>query len=134
MGTWDIGSFGNDHAFEWLDELAGCFGIEFLDHSLKPEELDGHHLETRDGVRILCACEILAALRGQPARDLPHEALEWLSAHEELEPELLLPKAIEGVDRVLAAHSDLDEFWSANQTDYPKWRAAVEELRLRLGA
>jgi hypothetical protein len=43
-----------------------------------------------------------------------------------------VPIAVAKIDRVLAAHSELDELWKENEADYPTWRAGVDDLRSRL--
>jgi len=99
----------------------------------KTFELRGYYLQAPDCVAILCAAEVLAALRGRPCPDLPDEVREWVGVHRRLDVTPLLAMAIAKVDRVLAAHSELDELWKENEADYPTWRAGVDDLRSRLG-
>ena len=131
MGTWDTKTFDNDDAMDWAAELAEVDDLSGCARALDPEELRGY-LQAPDGVGILCAAEVLAALRGRPSPDLPEEVQQWVGAHRRLDVTALLPVAVAKVNRVLAAHSELDELWKENEVDYPSWRAGVDDLRSRL--
>lgn len=96
MDTWETGSFDNDDARDWLGELSDSSDLGLIAQALDPHEVQGYYLEAPDCVRILCAGEILAALRGQPASSLPDEAREWLEAHAGLDPSPHLQRAIQG--------------------------------------
>lgn len=133
MGTWDTGTFDNDDAMDWAADLADGDDLEVCERSLSPEEVQGYYLEAPDGVSILCAGEVLAALSGRPSPRLPEEVQQWVAAHRQLDPASLVPLAIAKIDRVLAEHSELNELWKENDADYPAWRAGVDDLRLRLG-
>ena len=133
MGTWDTGTFDNDDAMDWAAELADGEDLGVCERSLNPQELQGYYLQAPDCVSILCAGEVLAALRGRPSPRLPEEVQQWVGGHSQLNPTPLVPLALAKIDRVLAEHSELDELWKENETDYPAWRAAVQDLRSRLG-
>jgi hypothetical protein len=133
VGTWDTKTFDNDDAMDWAAELGEADDLSVCERSLNPEELRGYYLQASDCVGILCAAEVLAALRGRPSPDLPEEVQQWVGAHRRrLDVTRLLPIAITKIDRVLAVHSELDELWKENETDYPSWRAGVDDLRSRL--
>ena len=134
MGTWDTKTFDNDDAMDWPAELAEADDLSICERALNPEELRGYYLQVSDGVVILCAGEVLAALRGRPSPDLPEEVQQWVTSHRRLDATPLLPVAIAKIDRVLAQHSELDELWKENESDYPSWRSGVDDLRSRLGA
>jgi Domain of unknown function (DUF4259) len=133
MGTWDTKTFDNDDAMDWVAELTGVDDLSICERSLNPEELRGYYLQAPDCVGVLCAGEVLAALRGRPSPDLPQEVQQWIAAHRRLDPSRLLPVALAKIDRVVAGHSELDELWKENEAHYPTWRAGVADLRSRLG-
>ena len=117
---------------DWAADLAEADDLSVCERSLNPEELRGYYLQAPDGVSILCACEVLAALRGRPSPHLPEEVQQWVGSHRRLDVTRLLPVAIAKIDRVLAEHSELDELWKENETDYPSWHAGVDDLKSRL--
>ena len=132
MGTWDTNTFDNDAAMDWAGELADSNDLSLLARSLDPGELRGYYLQAPDCVGILCAGEVLAALRGNPSPDLPNEIQDWVATHGRLDPEPLLSTAIAKLERVLAKNSELDELWRESADDYPTWLAGVDDLKARL--
>jgi uncharacterized protein DUF4259 len=132
MGTWDIGTFENDDACDWADELVDTSDLAMVEAALDPEEIDGYYLEAPDCVRILCAGEILAALEGRASATLPENVRNWVNQNRALDPGPLREKAVQKIDRVLADHSELYELWSENEKLFATWRTGVSELRTRL--
>lgn len=132
MGAWGIGSFENDDAVEWLDELQASADSSVLQTTLEETENGDEYLEAPEGIHILCAGEIIAALQGQSAPDLPDEARDWVQKHESLEVSTLIPIATRKIDQVLDDGSELRELWQENEADYPAWRETVSALKARL--
>lgn len=132
MGTWGIATFENDDAMDWLNELQEAEDVSLLASSLIAEEAE-EYLEAPDGVRILCAAEVIAAAVSGASDGLPEEVLSWLEDRGNSELLPLAPQARAGVDRVLADRSELAELWEENPESYPVWRSSVERLRQRLG-
>lgn len=131
MGTWGVKTFENDDARGWVDELRNDGSVDFLVSSFSPDEADGY-LEAPNGVRILCAAEVVAAAAAGHPSTLPKPAAFWLKAHRDFDFALLVPLAEANVERVLAERSGLRELWQKNAEDFPQWRASVERLRSRL--
>jgi hypothetical protein len=132
MGAWGAGTFQNDDAADWLYEFTEAGNEAVLRTGLEATEIGEGYLEAPRASRILGACEIVAALRGRPAPDLPEEARNWVEQHAELDVSSLVPVAIGGIDRILAENSELNELWSENQAEYPAWRGSLLDLRSRL--
>jgi len=132
MGTWDTKIFSNDDAMDWLSELEQAGDLSLCEQCLEAVEIQGYYLEAPECVRILCSAEVLAALIGRPSREIPKELFEWVAAHGHLDPSPFIPKAVTKVTRVLAEHSELNEIWQENETNYPDWKARVLDLRFRL--
>lgn len=130
MSAWSTGTFDNGDAMDWLVELQATDDDAFLQATL---EVAGEgYLEAPDGARILCACELVAALTGQTASELPGIAREWVEQHPVLDVHALLPIAMDGLDRVLAMDSELEELWRENADEYTAWRQNVLTLKARL--
>lgn len=133
MGAWNTGTFDNDDAADWLIELRSADDGAILIVTLEAADIGKNYLEAPEGARIICACELVAALTGQAAIDLPEIAREWVRQHHhELDVTPLLPIAKSGIDRVLAEYSELEELWRENADEYAKWRKNVLALKTRL--
>jgi len=132
MGTWDTGTFDNDDAADWASELANSSDLSVVVSALAPREVEGSYLEAPEGVHILCAAEVVAALKRSPAADLPDEVKRWVEEHGSLDVNPLLEKTIAMIDRVLGEHSEIHELWSENEELFPVWRDRVLDLRARL--
>jgi hypothetical protein len=133
MSAWGTGTFDNDDAADWLDEFTAADDETLLQAALEAPEIEEGYLEAPEAARILCACEIIAAIRGKPASELPEEALTWVKQHAWLDVSALVPAAISRIDRILAENSELDQLWRENQDEYPTWRGSVLALKARLG-
>ena len=76
----------------------------------------------------LAAAEVVAALAGRPARELPEEVEEAIDGHEPPSP-ALVTLAVESVQAVRAG-SRLRELWSESGED--EWLEHVDDLLVRL--
>lgn len=132
MGAWNSGSFDNDDAIDWLDQLVAADDIGMLRETLNMSKLD--YLEAPVAACVLCACEIIVALRGRPSPDLPDIARAWTESHANLDVSSLLRFGIKGIDRVLAEDSELNELWRENAFEYDAWKNNVLSLKARLVA
>ena len=134
MGAWGIGTFENDDAVEWLDELQASADSSVLQTTLEETENGEEYLEAPEGIHILCAGEIIAGLQGQSAPDLPDEARDWMQEHKLLDVSSLIPIATRKIDQVLDNGSELRELWQENEADYRTWRENVLALKARLSS
>ena len=82
MGAWGTGSFENDAALDWLPELEEADGPDVLDRTLRRvTEAGDDYLEVDEGAAAIAAAEVVAALLGAPAPDLPDEVRAWVEVH-----------------------------------------------------
>lgn len=132
MGAWGMGTFENDDAADWLDELQASDDGAVLQAALEGHAIGEDYLEAPEGTHILCACEIIAALLGRSALDLPSGARDWVKEHELLDVTSLVPIATRKINRVLDDGSELRELWQENEADFPVWRENVLALKAKL--
>lgn len=137
MGTWGFGNFENDHAMDWVFELQ-----ESEDLSVVESALDmliggmGDYLDAYDCVVALAACEVIAALAGNPADDLPEEVVEWVDQQQENSSvevdDDLMRRSVQGIEAI-AGDSELKELWEEGE-ELEGWFSVVDDLleRLRL--
>lgn len=128
MGAWGPGSFDNDDALDWLDDL-----VDGASDAIRAalEATDAEYLEAPDASSALAAAEVVAAAAGRPAADLPGEVSEWLEEHGTRQAAALAPLARRAVERV-RRDSELKELWE--EGDPSEWLAAVDGLLERLPA
>ncbi len=132
MGAWDVDSFGNDDACDWLFELE-----EAPDYFLIEETLDkvigAVEIKGSLGEQGIAAAEVVARLQGHwGKRDpLSESADEWVEAQQEPPPAELAKKAHAAIARILGPGCELNERWRATD-EHADWVAAVEDLKSRI--
>lgn len=121
--------FGNDDAVDWLNELVDGDDEQLVADMLERATGD-EDLEAPKGSQALAAAEIVAAAADAPpeSNSYNEQALAWPAGHRELA--MLIPVAIQAIDRVTADDSELAELWA--EADDPAWANTVSELRKRL--
>lgn len=134
MGAWGIGIFDNDDAADWVSELANANGSSVLREAIDAVMNAGDYLEAPEGSCLLCACEVIAALGGQPSTDLPDEVRQWVDNHKTLDTSMLIPILLRAIDRVLGENSELDQLWKEDENGYSVWRETVLSVKSRISA
>jgi len=132
MGAWGAGPFENDDASDWVYELEEG-GVKHLQSTLqavtKAEKDD--YLEIDACSNAIAAAEVVAALQGRAAKDLPEEVTAWLETKPKGRPDLVV-LAKDAVARV-AREGELKELWDeAEPKDAAAWKQSVNDLLQRL--
>jgi hypothetical protein len=130
MGAWGVESFENDDALDWLANLEQADDEQFLVETLTAAIEEAGYLEVGVASNAIAAAEVVAALAGRPAPNLPEAATAWVTTHPT--PRLGNLEALSR--RALArieGESELASLWA--EGDAELWLAAVAELRTRLG-
>jgi hypothetical protein len=131
MGAWGTGSFENDDALDFVIDLELATTFQPVRQAM--ERVAGlppsGYLDATNAAVGLAAAEVVAALMGQPADDLPDDV------------NLMLPNlrvgftgddsrlALAVVDRA-ASSSELRELW--DEGDASRWQADIKALVQRL--
>ncbi len=132
MGTWGVGTFENDDAADWVYHLEKSRDLTLLGSTINALTEATGYLEAPTCVNALAAAEVVAALAGKPASDLPEDVMRWVKSNEKLDAKDLRPPAVSAIDRILA-DSELKELWGESG-EVGNWEAAVRDLRGRLSA
>ena len=133
MGAWDIGPFDNDDAADWLYELEASSDTATIAAALGViTDIGDEYLEAPDCWNALASVEIVAALRGHPVADLPHNAKAWVEAHRELDVSSLVPTAQAAIQRI-RSDSELKELCDEPE-EADKWHAMLDDVCARLNA
>lgn len=131
MGAWDIGSFANDDALDWLIDLQEEDDLDLLEDAFSAVIDQKQELpDASDCSVAIAAAEVVAALLGSPNRDLPEELEEWIPGKPKPGKELtgLAQEAI----KIVLAKSELRELWEETG-EFSSWREDVESLLTRVG-
>ena len=131
MGAWGSGSFENDDAADWLAGLA----------TITPDDLtriftrsadDPSYLEAPDASAAVAAAEVIAALPGSPAKNVPPQIVEWVENHREASTPELKALAARALDRV-RSDSEVKDLWL--EADGVKdWTEEIQDLQTRLAS
>ena len=134
MGAWGFGNFENDDALDWLFELESSEDLSAVEGAITAATTaDGEELDVYIGARALAAAEVVAALRGQAADDLPDEVTIWLEG--KTPPSEDLEAAARDAVMAVASASELAELWEeTEEDDFAAWRSIQDDLISRLSA
>jgi hypothetical protein len=134
MGAWGHRSFENDDAADWGASLQHKDGRQRISAAfaavLKADE-DDEYLEAPAASQAVAAAEVVGALAGKPAANLPPDVVEWV-ARNKLPNRGLIEVAKRVVSRVLE-NSELKDLWAEGGEDYAKpWQTELHGLLDRL--
>lgn len=133
MGCWGIGNFDNDDAMDWSMRLNDSGGLGPVEQVLRVPA-NGDYVETPEASEALAAAEVVSALLGHPATDLPVDVARWVAKNRGLNARALRDVALTRARAVLGENSELRELWEENEEDFPFWKATVESLIARLSS
>jgi hypothetical protein len=134
MSAWSAASFDNDDAVDWLADLSQSTDLQPVQTALEAvTRLDtASYLEAPEASAALAAAEVVAALLGRPAANLPEEVHTWVAAHRQLGvTDDLRTTARRAVARV-QARSELRELWDESPDAGATWRQRLSNLMTRL--
>ena len=135
MGTWAVGSFGNDDAMDWLGDLAELKPdqrparvLVALETAIDERVGDGY-AEADTDCNALAAAEVLATALGRPPAEPPEDLTAVANQLDEPDEDLI--QIALNVVQVILGGGELYDLW-AETDDFDQWRAEVEHLRGRL--
>jgi hypothetical protein len=120
---------------DWIGELEAVADLSAVQAALEAVSDGDEYIEAPVGSTALAAAEVVAALRGRAATELPEEVSAWISAHPQV-PDAALIALAERTVAVIGEdeeRSELRQLWDeAAPDDQGGWRASVADLRQRL--
>lgn len=132
MGAWNVGIFDDDTAHDCLDEVIATEPIDYFEKSFK-FAIEASYLEYNDCHRVTVSSAIIDMILNKTQYEIIHNSWEkWINNHKDLKPYLIIDLAIQALEKVISEDSELNELWSENEVDYPKWKKNIELLILRL--
>lgn len=130
MGTWGLGTFEDDIACDWLEDLHDSDPIAFFTACLDLEGLE--ELDYLACIGVVCTSEILCAHATEPRHDLPESANQWLIQNRELALSGFLPRCIDGLRRVADPKSEMSMRWEDGAENFVAWKNHISDLQQRL--
>lgn len=136
MGIWSVEGFASDEALDWIEGLNPADGLDPVARELHAvADAPDPHLTSARAEIALAAAELVAALGGQPHEALPPAARRWVDIQRPCHADTglgidTLVEATRVLDFVVTS-SQLAERWSG-RVDERAWRAALDDLRMRL--
>jgi hypothetical protein len=129
MGAWGAGNFDNDDAGDWSYELEES-GIEAVKSAFDMVLSGEDYVEAPECSAAIAAAEVVAALLGRPAADLPEEVQTFVSTKPKFATDLV-ELAKKALVRVLADNSELRELWQESDS-FDEWKQNVADVQARL--
>jgi hypothetical protein len=129
MGAWGSGSFENDDAADWLTEL-GTTTLDDMTQIFVQAADNPTYLEAHASRVVVAAAEVIAALNGSPAQEVPSEIVKW-TTNRQASTQELKALALRALERV-RKNSELKDLW-LEADGLNDWIAAIQELQTRVG-
>lgn len=130
--SWGISNFENDSALEWAEDLVKANKVALIAKELDTFNKNFKITET-DMMTCniaLAAAETVAAIKEDPADDIPEALEEWLASSKAKADEALVKSAIDAVNKICRG-SELKEMYVGSQL-YDDWMELQKELLQRL--
>lgn len=125
MGAWDIGSFDNDAALDFVADINAVDDLTRAFESLGPAAA---YADADNASEAIAAADLVAAMMGRPAPGLPHHLAETVTRLGTAS-DGLIAAAVSAVRRV-RANSELAELWA--EAEEEDWEGAIDDLLNRL--
>ena len=132
-GAWDMGSFDNDDALDWVYELESTSDLSAIITALTAVASNDSYIQAPTGSVAIAAAEVVAALRGNAHPQLPPEIVAWIdgrSLAKDDELVSLAKKAIAAVQH--PTKSELAQLWGESGQYLADWKAGLSDLDQRL--
>ena len=130
MGTWGAGSFENDDALDFLDELTAGADLGLVADAFQAVFDDEAFIEADEAQIAVAAGEVVAWLRGASGDSVPDELVDWRQTHAVTVDAGLVQRAVRAVEAVLH-YSALRLLWEEG-AGLLEWEAAMQDLLARL--
>ncbi len=132
MSAWGFGSFENDDAADWVADLVEMNDETLIDEAFERAlEAKSGYVEAPEASCALAAAEVVAALRGKPAIELPEEVRGWVEGKGAPSDERL--KSARQAVAAVRKTSELRDLWE-EQEELEDWEPVVQDLERRLSA
>jgi len=135
VGTWALHSFANDDASDLIGDLVDGTGLSPVQEAIERVQSTDGYLEAPEAQQGIAACEVVALVLGHAstASQAEEELTAWVARVKPSVDAVIVSRAVQVVDRVLAPDSELRELWEESD-EFNAWQADIRALRARLQA
>ena len=129
MGAWGPGTFEDDIASDWIEDLNDSDPIAFFRECLNLPATGP--LDYVACIGVTCTSHIIAALLDGDRNQIPDQGQSWFDANDSLDVQSLVLCCLEGLRRVTDEESDLRIVWE-DSDDFQSWLANLQRINHRL--
>jgi len=130
MPGWGAGSFENDDAQNFLNELSSRAPDDLKEILSRAADREDY-LPAKEGTIVVVAAEVVATAKGAPPHDIPHQVAEWVGKIEGAPSAEMNELARRAVNKVRLS-SELKDLWQ-EADGLNDWSAVLRDLEERLG-
>jgi hypothetical protein len=130
MRKYDDGNFATDDVEEWLSELEGTKNVSVLEDACSRVMSERGHTGPSVYSIGIAAAEVVAALRGRPAKEVPREVRAFVKRVSTPPSPDLLALALAAITRI-KAKAESQELWDEG-TICAAWHQTVADVETRL--
>ena len=129
-------SFDNDDAVDWLASLSRSTDLRPIQTALEAvTRLEpASYLEAPEASAAVAAAEVVAALGGHPAANLPSDVTAWVEAHRQRGVTDDLRALARRAAARVEASSELRDLWDESDDGGANWRRQLGDLQMRLAS
>ena len=129
MGAWGYGPLEDDTAMDWIGSFSPSPSMDSVIEAIQ-SALNVDFIDDYCGPHALAACEVLAAVNGQPTKQLPEEVKEWAVSQTATQE---LKASAKSLIAKIYEESELREIWDdSGEKAVENWKVALDDLQKRL--
>ena len=131
-GGWAAGTLSNDNASDLLVQIVPSGSVNDIRSALDAALTSVSPVSDERASRALAAAEMVAAMVGNPSRDLPAPCKAWAVLHSTDANRNLIESAVRAVDRVVENSETQELMQEGNAKNLRDWQVSVTNLKARL--
>lgn len=131
-GGWAADTLSNDNASDLLGQIVPSGSVDAIRSALDAALNSVSPVSDERASRALAAAEMVAAMVGNPSRDLPAPCKAWAVLHSKDANRNLIESAVRAVDRVVENSETQELMQEGNAKNLQNWRVSVTNLKARL--
>jgi hypothetical protein len=137
MGAWGYGFFEDDTACDFIYEIEEAENVRQLFQDSFEEAINADYLEYDAGHAVIVSAACIDGIVNGTKYNSDDEEDESdfsriVAANKDMPLDGLKANAVQALQKVIGENSELNELWSENEDDYPKWRQNILDLMKRL--
>ena len=133
MGVWGVGSFDSDEALDVIDAVLEPEGDDPLREFIDRSTWNDKELSRYTATQMVAACEIVAALIGNPSPTLPEELAVWVEENKDYDVSSLIPLCKKAIEEMVAEGAPARDMW-LREEKYLEWVKSVKGVGERLNS